>query len=224
MRVLATFLAITYLVVASDASAQTTAPVRDPARQIQVRPITWKDYRDRNIVKQQRDFSCGAAALATIGKYYWGDDLTEQQVLTVIENNLTDELLKERIENGLAISDLRLAAVELGYLSTIGRLDLEKIRRAKVPLIVALRLKEFDHFVVVRGFSDGWVYLADPSRGNIRIPVQKFEKQWIENAVLVVVKKGKTQSDETKLNITDDERTKGWLNNQVIRTFPQKVW
>ena len=36
----------------------------------------WKQRRDEGIVKQDKDFSCGAASLATLWNYYYGQNLT----------------------------------------------------------------------------------------------------------------------------------------------------
>lgn len=225
-RILSVFALVVVMSIATSALAQTQSqfgpPVRSRDNNIQAYARTWTAIRDQNIVKQQRDFSCGAAALATICRYYWGDPVTENQILGVVEKNLTRDELKERFENGLAISDLRLAAVKLGYLSTIGRLDIAKLAEAKVPLIVAIRLEETNHFVVVRGVANGWVFLADPARGNLRIPQFEFERIWIENAVLVVAKKGKAKSDVSQLEVRHEEMARGWVDDQIIRTFPEK--
>lgn len=199
------------------------APVRDAQRNFQVHVKTWKDFRDQNVVKQKRDYSCGAAALATVARYYWGDNVTEDQVLRIVEDSLTADELKDRMQNGLAISDLRQAAVKMGYLSSIGRLSIAKLHEAKIPLVVALRLEKSNHFMVVRGIEYGWVYLADPIRGNIRMPLWEFEEKWIENAVLVVAKKGKTKSEVSRLGITHAEMSKGWLSDQVLRTATEKT-
>ncbi len=218
-------LAITLLgpvLLTSTAWAQLGPPVRNAERTIQAHARSWKAIRDQNIVKQQRDYSCGAAALATICRYYWGDPVTENQVLNVVQKNLKRDELKERFENGLAISDLRLAAVKLGYLSTIGRLSMEELQKVKIPIIVAIRLEETNHFVVVRGLANGWVFLADPARGNLRIPQFEFERIWIENAVLAVVQKGKATSDVSRLGVTNEEMSRGWVDDQIIRTFPEK--
>jgi len=42
---------------------------------------TWIDLRDRGVVKQSLDYSCGAAALATLAQFQWGWSLTEAEVL-----------------------------------------------------------------------------------------------------------------------------------------------
>lgn len=221
--VAAAVLLLTTLVTSANAQIG-YAPIRDSQRNVQVHVKTWKAYRDQNVVKQNRDYSCGAAAVATICRYYWGDNVSEAMVLRVIEDKLSQAELRERVENGLAISDLRVAAVKLGYLSTIGKLSIAKLHEAKVPLVVALRFEQSDHFVVVRGIRYGWVYLADPIRGNVRMPLWEFEQRWIENAVLVVVKKGKTKSDVSRLGITHAEMSKGWVSDQVLRTAPEKTF
>src|SRR5688500_15384312 len=40
-----------------------------------------KDLRDQNLIKQRFDFSCGAAALATLIRYGFGQHVTEDQIL-----------------------------------------------------------------------------------------------------------------------------------------------
>ncbi|ENV2247698.1 peptidase C39, partial [Neisseria gonorrhoeae] len=42
---------------------------------------SWKARRDFNIVKQDLDFSCGAASVATLLNNFYGQTLTEEEVL-----------------------------------------------------------------------------------------------------------------------------------------------
>ena len=45
-------------------------------------PVTpWTKLRDDSVVRQQLDYSCGAAALATLLSHYYGEPTTERQVL-----------------------------------------------------------------------------------------------------------------------------------------------
>ena len=118
---------------------------------------------------QQRDFSCGAACLATICRYYWGDNVTEEMVLEQLDKMLTAEETEDRIKNGLAMSDLRRAAVKLGYQSVVGKTTFAKLGEMKVPAIVGIQPSGHKHFVVLKGTFGDWVYLADPIRGNIRM-------------------------------------------------------
>ena len=134
---------------------------------------------------QKRDFSCGAAAVATIAHYYWGDNVDEDLFLRALDTILTDEEIEDRIKNGLAMSDLRRAAVIAGYEAVVGKLTFDKLAESKVPLVVGIKPGGHKHFVVYRGTDWVWVYIADPIRGNLRMPIREFVDQWQEKAVLV---------------------------------------
>jgi len=205
-------------VLAEEKKRTARVPVRDQDRRTQVYLKSWTDIRRQNIVMQQRDYSCGAAALATLIKYHWGGNVTETQLLLETGQMLTDEELKDRIEKGLSLTDLRRLAVRVKYLATIGRLTFEKIRESKVPLIVGIVVNGYDHFVVFRGADDQYVYLADPARGNVRTPIPDFEKQWQKNLVLVVVKRGANTKDlVSPLTVHSDEKFLGELNRLYAR-------
>jgi uncharacterized protein len=197
-------------------------PVRDPDHTFQLWVDNYIDIQQRDIVMQRRDFSCGAACLATVAKYYWGDNITEDQVLRVLDQILSDKEIADRIENGLAMSDLRKAAVKLGYQSTVGTLKFDKLTESKVPVIVGIEPEGHKHFVVFRGHYDDWVYLADPIRGNIRITTRTFNKQWQKNAILAIAKPGVKVKDTSPLTVGWDEKQRGWLNDQLILTQPQR--
>jgi hypothetical protein len=101
---------------ASRAWAQLSdAPVRDSDRIIRKYVVSWKDLKKQYVVMQQNDFSCGAAALATLLTYYWGDDISEQDVLTRVERMLKNDEIKDRILHGLTMTDLRRVADRMGY-------------------------------------------------------------------------------------------------------------
>lgn len=194
-----------------------SAPVRDREHVFQQYPKSWTGLRTENVVMQQRDYSCGAASLATLIRYHWEDQVTETQLIVEVVKMLTPEEMKERIENGLSLTDLRRLAVKLGYLSTIGRLEFDKLSESKVPLIVGIVVNGFDHFVVFRGTDGDFVYLADPARGNIRTPVAEFKQQWQKNAVLVVVKPGVKPDRISVLSVRPEETLLGETNRQYIR-------
>jgi hypothetical protein len=205
-------------VKAQERASTNRAPIRDPDHTFRRYVKSWLELRNQNIVMQQRDYSCGAAALATLIRYHWGESATETQLLREVIRMLTPEEMKERIQNGLALTDLRRVAVRIGYLATIGRLDFEKLRQSKVPLIVGIVVDDFDHFVVYRGTDGYYVYLADPVRGNVRTPIPKFLEQWQKNLALVVVKRGEDVKVKTSpLMVQPDEIFQGELNRLYLR-------
>jgi uncharacterized protein len=200
----------------------TAAPIRDPAHSYEKYVCNWKQLKQMNIVMQKRDYSCGAAAMATVLQYFWSDNVTENQILAAIEKILTPEEMQDRIKKGLAISDLRRAAVEMGYLSTVGTLTFTQLSESKVPLIVGISPDGYDHFVVYRGMDCDYVYLADPIRGNIRLTHHEFVHQWQKNAALVIAKTDQDPPATSPLAVKGYETRLGELNNHVIRTMPSK--
>ena len=195
-----------------------TAPIRDSRHQFQLKVPNYIALRQRNIVMQQRDYSCGAACLATICQYYWGDDVTENMVLEALDQLLTAAEADDRIKNGLAMSDLRRAAVKLGYQSVVGTTTFAKLGEMKVPAIVGIRPMGHKHFVVLKGTFGDWVYLADPIRGNIRMPAWEFVEQWQKNAILVVYKPGEKIKKFSPLSVTEADIRFGETNDQIIRS------
>ncbi len=204
------------------APAVAAPPIRDSQHIASKYVCSWKSLRERNIVMQQRDYSCGAAALATVIQYYIGDPMKEEVVLRVLDDLLTFEEAKDRIENGLAMSDLRKAAVELGYQSVVAQMSLEQLFESKVPLVVGITENEFKHFVVYRGTDYRYVYLADPIRGNIRVLIHDFGCQWQKNLALAVAKPGVPPRLVSPLSLTARDIFLGQTNDQLLRTIPSR--
>ena len=198
------------------------APVRDSDRTFSRKVRNYRELKRQNIVMQKRDYSCGAAALATVARYYWGDNVDEDFFLTIVDLLLTEEEAKDRVENGLAMTDLRRAAVKAGYKAVVGKVSFEKLTESKVPLVVGITVDGHDHFVVYCGTDGIYVYLADPLRGNMRVRSHKFIKQWQKNAILAIAKPGVKVKEYSRLSITGEELFLGKINDQVIRTATER--
>lgn len=56
---------------------------------------TLKQLRDLNVVKQQLDYSCGSAAMATLLRYYFGDQTSEQAILDKLFAPLNEKQKKD---------------------------------------------------------------------------------------------------------------------------------
>jgi hypothetical protein len=197
-----------------------SAPVRDAQRIVRPSVVSWYDLQRAHVVMQRRDYSCGAAALATLITYYWGDPVSEEYFLQEIARLLTPEELQERVANGLALTDLRRAAVEAGYEATMGTLSFDQLADSRAPVIVGIITHNLPHFVVYRGTDGEYVYLADPARGNVRVLVCEFVNQWQQNAILVVAKPDTPVPQYSPLSVTCPEIRLGELNWQHVRSVP----
>lgn len=140
-----------------------------------------KDLRDQNLVKQRFDFSCGAAALATLLRYGLGDVVTEGQILTDLFNRLSDDEKAVVRRTGFSLLHLQRVAQGRGYNAQGFRLEPEELSMLAGPVIVFIEPRGYKHFAVLRGVRGDRVYLADPSRGNVRMPVHTFLDSWVQD-------------------------------------------
>jgi len=149
-------------------------PIGNPTTSIS----SWKELNQQNIIMQRFDYSCGAASLATLIKYYFHEDISEKQLLDHIENYFSKKEYKRIEELGLSFLELEKISQSLGYQSANVRLEIPALLQLSGPVIVFLQTTQYRHFAVLRGIKEDRVFLADPSRGNIIQPIQDFLREW----------------------------------------------
>lgn len=144
--------------------------------------------RWQGIVKQDLDFSCGIASVATILKYHFGYDVTEKELLQDFIDKLSESELNEVFEKGASLAQLGDLLTERKLVIRNWRLDISELRNLTkiLPAIVYLETPDFRHFAVVRGVSDYQVLLADPSRGNVKLTIVGFLEEWKGRRALLV--------------------------------------
>ena len=137
-----------------------------------------KALRDTNVVRQRYDFSCGAAALATLLRYGFGDPATEQDLLEQLFGLLTDQEKVTSRKEGFTLRDLQRVALVRRFKAEGFRIEPEDLAKISGPVLVYIEPRGYKHFAVLRGVKGGRVYLADPARGNIRMPLYAFVETW----------------------------------------------
>jgi predicted double-glycine peptidase len=170
------------------------APAAEPATEasrpgIGVRRHSLKELRDEYVVKQRLDYSCGAAALATLMRYYFNEPTSEHDVLRLLVARLDADERRVREMRGFTLLDLKYAAEALGYQAAGFKLTVADLVKLAAPVIVFIRPLGYAHFAVLRGIAGGRVFLADPARGNVRMSVGRFLGEW-EGIVFVLGKPG----------------------------------
>ena len=145
-----------------------------------------KDLRFQATLRQQYDFSCGSAALATLLTHHYGVPTSEQDAFKYMF--LSGDQDKIRRE-GFSLLDMQRFLKSRGYTADGFQLPLDKLIEAKLPAIVLISDKGYHHFVVVKGAEDGRILLGDPSRGTRTIPRERFEEMWA-NRILFVIHQG----------------------------------
>ena len=139
-----------------------------------------KDLRDLNVIKQRYDFSCGAAALATLLRFAFGEQVTESQILTDLFD-LPEAEKAERRRTGFSLLDLQRVAQARGYNAEGFRLEPSQLHLLRGPVIAFIEPRGYKHFAVLRGVHGNRAYLADPSRGQIRMPDHTFLQSWLQD-------------------------------------------
>jgi uncharacterized protein len=139
------------------------------------------EFRTEGVVVQKFDLSCGAAALATLLNFQFGDHVTEKEVTEGLiqrkEYIAHPEIV--RIRQGFSLLDLKRYVDRRGYQGVgYGNLELKDLNDL-APLIVAVSPIGYNHFLVYRGRAGNNVLLADPAFGNRTMSVEKFQRIWI---------------------------------------------
>lgn len=167
------------LVIASMATLILTIWVNDSqAREVK----SLLEMRHENVVVQQWDLSCGAAALTTLLNYQYDDPITEREVAIGLMNRAEyiENPLLVRMREGFSLLDLKRFVDSRGYRGIgYGKLSFEHLLE-KAPIVVPIDTKGYNHFVIFRGMRGNRVLLADPAWGNRTMLVKTFQDSWIE--------------------------------------------
>ena len=134
----------------------------------QVPVRSWKSLRDRQIVKQDQDYSCGAASLATLLNGFYGQKVTEEALLKAMDKG----------EGRASFDDMARALLKFGFRAQGFAASWEQLAMLKMPVVVYIKVRKDDHFSVLRGINGDTVWLADPSLGNRTYSRAQFLDMW----------------------------------------------
>ena len=157
-----------------------------------------KEARFNRVVKQQYDFSCGSAAIATLLSYHYDSPIKETQVFQQMFS-VGD---KEHIEKyGFSLLDMKRYLDARDFLADGFRVSLSRLRELGVPAIALIQVKGYRHFVVVKGIEDDRVLLGDPARGVRSISAKDFDAAW--NGIAFIVR-NKAEVGKAHFNMKQD--------------------
>lgn len=128
----------------------------------------WKTLRDERIVKQNLDYSCGAASLATLLNEFYGQAITEEALLKAMDKG----------DLRASFEDMQNALPQFGFKAEGFAASYEQLMKLKAPVVVYLKHRKDDHFSVLRGIDENTVWLADPSLGNRTYSKEQFLEMW----------------------------------------------
>lgn len=114
-------------------------------------------------------------------RYGFGDAVSERQILVDLFTGLSGDDKRTAERTGFSLLDLQRVARTRGYDAEGFRLEAGELRMLGGPVIVFIEPRGYRHFAVLRGIRGGRVYLADPSRGNIRMSMDTFLDSWLQD-------------------------------------------
>ncbi|HVI30575.1 C39 family peptidase [Phenylobacterium sp.] len=144
-----------------------------------------RDMPFRTVVRQQYDYSCGSAAVATLLRHHYGRPVDEAQVFRAMYA-VGDQANIRR--SGFSLLDMKTYLAARGLPADGFRETIDQLAARQAPAIVMIRIKGYRHFVVVKGVRQGQVLVGDPARGLSAYPARDFARIW--NGVTFVIHPG----------------------------------
>ncbi len=154
---------------------------------IDVHVTSMRAMRFADMVPQHVDYSCGAAALATILKYGYDKNVTEFDVLKGLFKVSDVEVVRKK---GFSLLDLKHYVETLGYRGRGYKISDATLDHIKMPVIVLLDIKGYKHFVVFKKAVGDRVYIGDPALGNRVMSLDDFLHSWQNQIIFAVIGKG----------------------------------
>lgn len=144
---------------------------------------SWIEIKNKNLVRQNFDYSCGSAALSTIMSHYYDTNTTEEAILNDILKAKGIDKDKQELQGqdvGLSFYDLSKYVSMRGLRAVGVAIDFEELKKLKIPVIVFIKLRKREHFSTLKKIDNSHVYLADPSFGNISVSHSKFKEMFYQ--------------------------------------------
>ncbi len=133
------------------------------------------ESRFKTVVKQRYDYSCGAAAVATLLSYHYNEPTAEKAVFLEMYEIGDKEQIKQA---GFSLLDMKAYLERKGWRADGYELSLEKFSTAKIPAIAIINTNGYRHFVVIKGIDDDKVLVGDPALGAKIYKRADFEAIW----------------------------------------------
>lgn len=154
-----------------------------PGGTVVYKPVqSMRERRFADLVQQKTDFSCGAAALATVLKQAYWLDVDEAHIIEGMLANSDQELVKTQ---GFSMLDMKRYIESIGMRARGYRIAPENLSSVSIPVVVLMDIRGYKHFVVLQRTEKDWVYVGDPVLGHKRYAFDDFIKGW--NGIIFAV-------------------------------------
>lgn len=135
---------------------------------------SYHEMRNKNVIRQSYEESCGAASLATLINNLDFKNLSEKDTLEHMQ-----EKGKSLSTDMVNFKQLQDAATKLGYESNGYQINQELLNKLNIPVIVKIENDpRYPHFVVIINHPGDFITILDPNFGKYVSSKQEFYSIW----------------------------------------------
>ena len=179
-----TAIAAALLALASPGRADPAATARIAAGgTFSVPVVSYTQRFFKTVIRQQYDYSCGSAAVATLLTHHYGQPTSEQDAFRAMWE--TGDRARIR-EVGFSLLDIKRYLASRGFQADGFRIPLDTLARIGIPAIALIQTEGYRHFVLIKGLRDGRVLVGDPARGVRIYGREEFEALRIDKVVFMI--------------------------------------
>lgn len=161
-----------------------------------------KKIRNYQVIKQQNDYTCAAATLATLFNYQYGKKYSERSMIRGLLASVKPHRRTLVKKTGFSLLEMKKVVNALGYKAAGYKLDtVNELQQAKFPSIVHVVINKKPHFVIVKYIKGQRVFLADPAWGNRSMTSYQFAKIWKKRTAFFILPKNKKLGDRKLVNL-----------------------
>jgi predicted double-glycine peptidase len=182
-----------------------------------------KKIRNYQVVKQQNDYTCAAATLATVFNHQYGKKYSERSMIRGLLASVKPHRRALVKKTGFSLLEMKKVIHALGYRAAGYKLDtVNELQKANFPSIVHVVIDKKPHFVIVKYIKGQRVFLADPAWGNRSMTSYQFSKIWKKRTAFFILPKNRKLGDRKLINLfaktatfPDNTTVADWLSPDV---------
>jgi len=140
-----------------------------------VHVTSWRDLPFRTVIRQQFDYSCGSAALATLLHFHYGLPVREAEVFSAMYQTGDQDKIRKV---GFSLLDMKHYLAAAGYSADGYKISMADFAKMSTPAIALIKTGAYRHFVVVKGVKGQNVLVGDPALGLRTYSRAQFEAMW----------------------------------------------
>ena len=143
--------------------------------QVRVPVTSIREARFKTVIRQQFDYSCGSASIATLLTFHYDRPTSETDAFRAMWSVGDQASIRKA---GFSLLDMKRYLAQQGLRADGFRVSLDKIAEARIPAITLINTNGYRHFVVIKGIRGDQVLVGDPALGVKIWPRKQFEAMW----------------------------------------------